>query len=494
MPRSLSIVLVVVLSVGLNGCNRNVAKVLVGAATKLSASAWFHNMDEHGVNPYYRNPQEALRDDVFFGKQFNRDVKVTEVVYDGHRAVEGRAWGVRRVAVWRDGFGVTLVPDDGVIHGPRELAIPPAPTPTPLPRAVLPHPYDGQLDTFLDGQFEPKKPLDTRRTRAVMVVYRDHVVKERYADGFDSNYRFLSWSMAKSFTNALTGILVDDGCLDVYGPAPVPEWTGDARKSRITINDLLQMNSGLYFRDWLQQSTTQTLFRVSDMARYYADKEARYEPGEHHFYANGAATLMARIVQDTVRVTPKYHHAGDTAERAVHLFPYRYLFHEIGMSTARFEVDPVGTFVGSSYIYARAEEFARFGLLYLHDGVWNGKRLLPEWWIDYSKTSTPISHDGEYGAFFWTNDQRAWGTEIPADAFECTGFEGQLIAMIPSRHLVVVRLGHSLLNGFDHRTFLEGLLKTLPPATLELHPSEPRRNERLQTLLDEIRARHGSGN
>ncbi|MFM7194555.1 MAG: serine hydrolase domain-containing protein, partial [Bacteroidota bacterium] len=172
-------------------------------------------------------------------------------------------------------------------------------------------------------------------------------------------------------------------------------------------------------------------------------------------YSSGPTNIISRIVRKTI---------GDLD---YHRFPYRRLFRKIGMNGMIVEPDPSGTFVGSSYSYAPARDWARFGLLYLHDGVWQGRRILPEGWVSYTSTPAPAALRGEYGAQWWLNAGAPGNPadrtypDVPTDSFQCEGFDGQYVFVIPSKELVVVRLGLTQNGEFDMNGFVAGILRSI---------------------------------
>jgi CubicO group peptidase (beta-lactamase class C family) len=264
-------------------------------------------------------------------------------------------------------------------------------------------------------------------TRAVIVVHHGRIIAERYASGFDRHTRLTGWSMTKGVTNALIGILVKEGKLNIFQPAPVDVWQQDDR-SKITLANLLRMNSGLKWWEFYggPSDATQMLYKEKDMGEFAMKSPAADKPGEVFYYSSGTANILSFIIRRTV------------GEQDYYRYPYQQLFYRTGMYSAVLEPDAGGTFVGSSYCYATARDWARFGLLYLQDGVWNGQRILPEGWVDFTR-------DGDsYGALWWLNRNRRH-PHIPEDAFGCEGYEGQYIWVIPSKDLVLVRL--ALENG-----------------------------------------------
>jgi CubicO group peptidase (beta-lactamase class C family) len=332
-----------------------------------------------------------------------------------------------------------------------------------LPAEPLPSAVDGdKLNRALDAAFAEPASGNPRKTRAIVVVYDGRLVAERYAPGFSRSMPLLGWSMSKSVTNALVGVLVKKGKLDIHRPTPVPEWQndGDPRR-RITLDQLLRMSAGLEFsEDYAPFSDAVAMFYDSyDFAAYAAQKPLEFEPDTKFYYSSGTANIIARTVR----------RAAEAEDPNYYTFIRRELFDKIGMHSAVFEADPSGTFVGSSYVFATARDWARFGLLYMQDGVWQGERLLPEGWVTYTTTPTPDAPLGEYGALFWLNAgsasdpaDRRWPS-IPRDAFWANGFQEQRVFIIPSRKLVLVRLGNcSYSAAWDDEKFISEVLAALP--------------------------------
>jgi CubicO group peptidase (beta-lactamase class C family) len=264
-------------------------------------------------------------------------------------------------------------------------------------------------------------------TLAVLVVQNGRLVAERYGPETTRDTPLLSWSMAKSITHALAGIVVGRGQLDVHRPAAVPEWTDPADPRRaITVDHLLRMTSGLVFvEDYVDDRISDTIAMLfgdgrHDMAAFAASLPLAHPPNTVWNYSSGTTNIICRLL--------------DAASGGLAAVMNEGLFGPLGMRSARPGFDEAGTFVGSSYVHATARDFARFGLLYLRDGIWEGRRLLPEGWVDYARTPTPESEDLSYGAHWWLWPGRG-------GAFYASGYEGQYLVVVPSRDLVVVRLG-----------------------------------------------------
>lgn len=294
------------------------------------------------------------------------------------------------------------------------------------------------------------RPDEEGVTLAFVAQQHGEVVMERYGTqpanifqpeiAITAESTLTSWSMAKSITHALVGILVGDGLLDVEAPAPVPEWQG-TDKAAITTLQLLEMRSGLRFvEDYVDDSVShciEMLFGESgpSHAAYAADLPLDHPPGTFYNYASGTTNIISRIIGDIVTTE----HGGEPAHRraAMEAFMAERLFAPTGMTSAVPKFDGVGDFVGSSYVYATARDFATFGELYLHDGVArDGRRVLPVGWSDHArvKSAREPQNGCDYGRHWWM-----W-PQFPG-SLACHGHEGQYIVVDPERDLVVVHLG-----------------------------------------------------
>ena len=365
-------------------------------------------------------------------------------------SASGRVWFLaNKKAIYRKGLGCTLVNgldeeeiraqkfvgktslpvNNDTIAWPDGNLISTAP-PTGIDKAAL--------DKLLDDFFIEKNPEAPVNTRAVVVLYDGQLVAEKYSTGFDANTPQMGWSMTKSITNAMVGILVKQGKLNVDAPAPIEAWKYDDR-NKITLNDLMHASSGLKWSEVYSRPSdaTEMLFRSGDAGLFALSKKVSEEPNKKFYYSSGTTNIIQWIMRQQ---------AGD---EPYHRLPYDKLFNKIGMTNTLIEVDPTGTFVGSSFSYATARDWARFGLLYLNDGVWNGERILPEGWVKYTTTPAPATERGEYGAQWWLNAGAKGNPEnriypaLPTDTYWADGFEGQTVMVIPSKKLVVVRLGLS---------------------------------------------------
>ncbi|HEY8057634.1 MAG TPA: serine hydrolase [Acidimicrobiales bacterium] len=308
-------------------------------------------------------------------------------------------------------------------------------------------------ETILDHAFvgQPSPALAT--TLALLAVQRGEVVAERYGEGVAADTTLISWSMAKSITQALVGFAVADGRLDIHAPAPVTEWSApDDPRRAITVDQLLRMCSGLVFcEDYVDERVSDVMTMLfgegqEDTAAFAAGFSLAHQPGTVFNYSSGTTNIVARIVGDLYGGRP-----GVEALLADRLFG------PLGMRSAVAKFDPAGTFVGSSYVYATARDFARFGQLYLDEGEAGGRQLLPASWIDYARTESPVpSGAGEqpYGAHWWRFPP------VPG-SFAAQGYQGQRTLVVPDLDLVVVRLG---ITPVELKANLDGWLTALVDA------------------------------
>lgn len=375
-------------------------------------------------------------------------------------------WKTRK-SIYRKGLGCTLLAE----RSEEELRkqTPAMAQPPTLEQDSLPWPMGnkmsdsliagvdyGKIQSAIQEAFTETDPSKPKNTLAVIALYDGQIIGEKYANGINNNSPLMGWSMTKSLTNGLVGILVKDGKLQIDAPAPVAEWANDDRKS-ITLNDLMHASSGLEWNeDYFAPGDFHTMFMDSDdKGGYAASKKLKYKPGEHFEYSSGTTNLLSKIVRQA---------AGDANYPK---FAYERLFHKIGMYHTLIEPDASGTFVGSSYGYASARDWARFGLLFLNDGIWNGERILPEGWTKYSSTPASSAPIGEYGAQFWLNagakdnSKNSYHPGMPHDEYGAEGFERQMVYIIPSKKLVVVRLGVSH-HGFDDTGLVQKIISGLP--------------------------------
>ena len=357
-------------------------------------------------------------------------------------------------AVYREGLGCTIA--RGVDPDRLEtLTAGTSTTPTALPVAPKTNP---NLEAALDWAFSEPSPDSHRMTRAIIVLHRGRIVAERYAPGFDQNTPLIGWSMTKSITNNLIGLLIGDGLLHLDQPAPVPEWQEqDDPRAGITLAQLLQMSSGLDFEEVYAPGSdaTNMLFASYSAAESAAAAPLAHEPGTHWYYSSGTSNILARVVRDTL---------GGSLEKTL-TFTRARLLEPLGITSMVIEPDASGALVGSSFSYATARDWARLGQFWLQDGIWNGERLLPEGWLEWSTTPAPAAQKGQYGAQFWLNAGRNGQHRnfpgLPSNMFFAHGFNSQIVAVFPDEELVVVRLGFTTDDSWSDTEFLSGVLAAL---------------------------------
>ena len=361
-----------------------------------------------------------------------------------------------RKAIYREGLGATLINDDFDISKPYEV-----PKRTILDNK-LPFPYGNKqskdtafanvdyakLNAVVANSFDVKGQIK-KRTRAVLVIYKDKIIAEKYDTGFNKDSKILGWSMTKSITSALFGILQKKGKIDVFKPAPITEWANNER-SKITIANLLNMNSGLEWEEDYNKisDVTKMLFLDTDMSQAQLKKPAQFKPNSHWNYSSGTTNLLSGILRKQFKTHQEYLD-----------FWYSALIDKIGMSSMLVETDMAGNYVGSSYGWATTRDWSKFGLLYLHKGNWNGEQILNESWIKFTSTPTNTSN-GKYGAHFWLNASGKF-PDVPKDLFYCSGYQGQMVAIFPSQDLVIVRMGLKEDPEFDFNGLLSGIVGSL---------------------------------
>ena len=279
--------------------------------------------------------------------------------------------------------------------------------------------------------------VETDITLAVVVQHRGEVVAEAYAIGVTADTTLISWSMAKSVTHALVGMAQMDGLLDVRMPTGIASWQNDDRRL-ITLQDLLEMRSGLaWIEDYVEGNESDVIDMLfgsgkEDHAAHAMNKPLASAPGSEWYYSSGTTNIVARLLCNAL---------GDKkgSSDKTRSFIQKRLFDAIGMASATMQFDAAGTFVGSSFVYATARDFAKFGELYLRDGKCGAKQVLPVGWVDHARAQTVIDDEtGQgYGAHWWTQPGEP-------SSLIASGYEGQQIIVLPERDLVLVRLGKTV--------------------------------------------------
>jgi CubicO group peptidase (beta-lactamase class C family) len=397
---------------------------------------------------YRRSPEQVLKEDVSRFPVFRWQDDFEYNVDEEKRTATVWGPGVEpRTARYNGDQGCSILPpgEEQVYYQPVDVprSLPEASTqewPTGDAGAKGPLPPDvdeAELGSALDWAME-----QPQNTRALVVAYKGRILGERYAPGFTKDTPQISWSQGKSITAALIGVLVQKGLLDVEDPAPVAEWRDpEDPRSEIEVLHLLRMSSGLDFKNWgLDQPNSWTpenehfrvYFDALNVFDHAVDQPLEILPNSQFRYRNSDPLTLGRIVRQVVEANGEDYLT----------FPQRALFDPIGARNFVLETDPYGNFIMTGYDFGSAWDWTRFGLLYLWDGVWEGQRILPEGWVELISTAAPGAPEKNYGGLFWLNRGGAMD-RVPEDAFWAAGFMGQTTLVIPSKDMVVVRLGPS---------------------------------------------------
>ncbi len=405
-----------------------------------------------------REAEQVMQDDVQApGNPLMRLMRVT--VDREQQTVRGGLFGFigNGLAVHRPGTGCATVADGDLAQARSVTSQRP---PIPVPAADQPWPVGSAAQTVTTLQALVERPaLAGPGARGVVVIHQGKLVAQSYAPGFSASTPLLGWSMTKSVTAALVGIQIGDGTLAMDRAGFWPKDSGG--REAIKLSNLMAMDDGLLFNEGYGDvsDVTRMLYLEPDMAAYMQARPLAHAPGSFWNYSSGTTVMLSHIWQTA---------AGKQALEV----PYTRLFAPLGMSSAIIEADARGTLVGSSYMYATAQDWARYGQFLLQDGVWNGQRLLPEGFVQ-TISSPSLASKGEYAqGQLWR-----WGPQgatpegenpdgrfnIPADTFWMRGHDGQTVAIVPSKQLVLVRLGLTPKDRlYQSQALLAELVKALP--------------------------------
>ena len=361
---------------------------------------------------------------------------------------------MNRKAVYKEGLGAVLTNAEHDRHAfdlvPNRIQ----------KKDSLPFPYGnmGVKDTLLENVDYAKLEAamtnafadPAQKTRTLVVVHKNQLIGEKYLRGFDETTPILGWSMTKSILATLYGILEYKGQISVEDKPFLGEFDKEEEKKNITLNHLLRMQSGLawdenYFKI---SDVTRMLFLDADMTVAQKNNKMVAKPTEIWNYSSGTSNLLSGILREQFTTHQEYLD-----------FPYAELIDKIGMHSMLLETDLMGNYVGSSYAWATTRDWAKFGVLYLNKGLWNGERLFSEAWVDYISQPTANS-EGKYGAHFWLNAEGRF-KDIPQDLFSANGFQGQRVFIIPSKELVVVRTGLEEQTDEQFSTLLSEILQAI---------------------------------
>ncbi|BCH01436.1 6-aminohexanoate-dimer hydrolase [Mesorhizobium sp. 131-2-5] len=360
-------------------------------------------------------------------------------------------------AVSRDGLGCASIPD-GDVGKARRTTVHVEPSPTSQDTLW---PEGERVEASQDpviAKLLDDAALTGSGMRAVVVVKNGRVVAERYGDGFSAKTPLLGWSMTKTVNAAIVGTLVKDGKMAVGNKGLFAPWKADGRAA-ISLADMMAMSSGLEFNEDYGDvaDVTRMLYLEPDMAGFAESKPLAGEVGKVFSYSSGTAVMLSRLWQDAI---------GDKAKALT--WPRTALFGPLGMHSAVLETDEQGTFVGSSYLYATAHDWARFGQFLLQGGVWNGNQVLPTGFVDWMREPAPASKVYGKGQLWIEapgdeeNPGAGVAAGLPKDTYWMEGHDGQTVAIIPSEQLVIARLGLTPAKvGYRPQTMVGALVKAL---------------------------------
>ena len=362
----------------------------------------------------------------------------------------------KQTAIYRKGLGVCLVSKTDNIEELKKLSITLPTMPDSLVKQYFPK--GDKLRNNISDYFDVdklnnaiKNTFKQGNTRSIIVAYDTIAMTEVYADGFSKDSKILGWSMSKSIASAMIGILSKQGKIDIKKPTPIKEWENDDRKN-ITTRSILNMTSGL---EWNEDygdisEVTRMLYEETNCSKLAINQPKAFAPDSVWSYSSGSSNILTEIVKREFTNINDYWN-----------FPYKEFFHKISMYNTIMETDASGNFVGSSYTYATTRDWTRFGLLYLKNGIWYGDTIIAPDWVKYTQKEAPNS-DGKYGAQFWVNKSGHELPDAPADIYFADGYQGQRVYIIPSKNLVITRMGLTKKKGsFDYNKMVVEIIDAL---------------------------------
>ena len=392
-----------------------------------------------------RTPQDILSEDL----NGLESVLQSEIDFKQQSAVSWLPGIPKQKAIYFNEIGCVLLAGENTIalRNRFNKSISTSPE-NKVKQLVLPIPNESdngfdlpQLKAVIDNIFLETNTAGYQQTRAILVMHKGVLIAEQYASGFSRITPMLGWSMTKSVINAIVGVLVKQKKLQLYQPVSVTAWSepNDPR-STITLDQLLRMSSGLEFNESnnpIFSDLTEMLFRKQNSFAYAAAKPLQHQADSQWQYSSGSTNIITGIIRQVL--------GGSTTE--VIAFFQQQLFRPLGITQATIEADASGNLIGSSFMYATAREWLAIGQLYLQDGIWKGKRILPQGWVAYSTTATKTAPKGQYGAHFWLNGGQHVTIanrpfpQLPGNLFYATGYKGQRLIMLPDSELVILHLG-----------------------------------------------------
>ncbi len=398
--------------------------------------------------------EEKVVKDIDLGGSFI-NMTTTSVDYED-KSTTSNLWGlVPRKAVYREGLGCALINelDENTV---KNQSFEPSLSPTDSLQnwfeldtiEVVSEAQGSRVQEIIDAAFE-NDPDNLINTRAIVVLYKGRLIGEQYAEEITKATPLLGWSMTKSITSTMAGLLIRDGHFSLNDPAPVASWK-NTEKAGVTYKHLLQMSSGLKFDEvYGSYSDANQMLWISDTSGIATiDNPLEAAPGEKWYYSSGTTNLLMHLMRNYFPDQDAYLD-----------YLNQELFNKIGAYSFVIEPDASGGFVGSSFGWATARDWARLGQLYLNKGTWAGEEILPAEWVEFVQQE-PKDPEAQntYGGQFWLNNTQP---NSPDDAYYMNGFHGQRVMIVPSKELVVVRLGVTYSGGFDFDGFLNQIIDTV---------------------------------
>lgn len=416
-------------------------KLISGFAAKNMASCYFLAHQDKHLTEQEDNSSFLIR--LAKTEIDKKNKKVTATVFGMSKST----------AIYREGVGATLVNDektsintDQPNRSQQKIALP------------YPHGNLAPVNTFfsnvdykkieraVNNCFQENHANEIKNTRSVLVLYKGKILTEEYATHFNKNSLLQGWSMTKSLLTSCFGILEKEA-YDIHQPITVfSEWA-NTDKTKITTNHLLQMESGIQWKEdyGTISDVTNMLFKDEDCTQRALTQKLIAEPGTRFGYASGNSNILSALLRKQFKTHQEYLD-----------FPYKNLIDKIGMHSMILETDVVGNYVCSSYSWATTRDWAKFGQLFLQKGMWNGEQILSKNWVNYISTPNKNSN-GEFGGQWWLN-YGSFMPNVPKDCFYADGFQGQRIFVVPSKDLVVVRFGITQLSRTESYPLFDKLL------------------------------------
>jgi CubicO group peptidase (beta-lactamase class C family) len=408
---------------------------LAGTAKIFCSALFVSGRDEREARAHLTPYFLGASIDSITNVQIDRQRKLVRLTLAHRITREAKFYGDQGCIIHQPGRDTVFFTPVRVTSALPDASTMPWPMGDVLPTTPLPADIDTvKLRQAVDAAFASPDGL----TAALVVVHRGRIVAERYANGANKDMQLESWSAGKSIVGTLVGMLIQRGDLRLDDPAPVPEWrkVPNDPRAKIRVVDLMRMSSGLRFSRGSPEDIPGYhdhdlgYTGAIDAFQFAVTRPLQFEPNTFGRYRNVDPLTLGLIVRDAVRK-----HGDEYLT-----WPQRALFDKIGIRRQVLETDPYGNFLLNGYDYGTARNWARLGMLYLNDGVWFGERLLPEGWTKFVSTPAPAWKDSTYGAMVWVNARGVW--HLPRDAFAFRGAGLQDVYVIPSRDLVIVRMGH----------------------------------------------------